>query len=153
MSAAVSEQLRMHGALGEPPHGVAPLRRSLDVPHPLASEDQKAPRAPALGGRPQLAGDRGERNLIEVAHPVCDVPDVDRTQASYRASHQLQVAVPAPPTEFDRASARRAVTLAVEAQHLARAEADPPSLAGVLVTFEHALRPLEPRPGDRAVAA
>ncbi|MBV8989595.1 MAG: hypothetical protein JO372_13640 [Solirubrobacterales bacterium] len=142
----------MLSALGDPSHRVAPLRCALNISYPLASEDQEAPRPPTLGGSTQLTGDPRERDLVQVAHPIRNIPEIDGAQAAHGASHQLEVAVAMTAAELDRTLAGSAVPLTLIAEHVPGANADPSRLAAVLMPLEQALRPIEPRTGNRTVA-
>ena len=84
VGAAEAEQLRHAPLLGEAAHRLAPLRGALDVVDALAGIDHVAADGAGEVQPGQLAGHRGGRRLIELAHPFGDLARRDPGEAGQR---------------------------------------------------------------------
>ena len=156
MGATEAEQLRHAPLLGEAAHGLAPLCGALDVADALARIDHVTADRAGEVQPGQLAGHRGGRRLIELAHPFVDLARRDPGKAGQRERQHLQIHHPEAAADLQRLRRvlGRSRRVAVRDQRdLALQEREPAVLLAVVAVREQPVRVTEPALRDGVVAA
>jgi hypothetical protein len=149
--AAGDERDLVRPALAELRHLVAPLRRAIEVPDPLARVDERAARRADRVEVVQLAPDGGCRRLVERPHTVVDAAESHERDAGHRARRHLGIEVACAPRRFLRCRRDHERSLRIAfalEQEVSAHELRPRSFRGRSELGDQPIGAFEPAPAD-----